>query len=284
MANTQIKTLLFMKRYTIILILINLFTAQLLAQDMKPKPAHVAPGWDVPDLITDRPDQTESSVTVPRKTLQIETGFVFEKFKSDDAEFENWGIATTLLRYGVLDNFELRLGSYYQHSSLTVNDVETDSTQQGVGPITAGLKVYITEEKGAWPEIALLADLTFSDWGHLDYRPSYNYSVIKLLFSHTLSKRFGLGYNLGFANNGEDPKGFFVYSLVLGASVTNRLSAFAEVYGNFDDSSLPRHRIDGGITYLLRHNLQLDASAGFGPKDTLSMWFASAGLTWRIPQ
>ena len=30
------------------------------------------------ELITDRPDQTESSAVVPRKLLQIETGFLME--------------------------------------------------------------------------------------------------------------------------------------------------------------------------------------------------------------
>jgi hypothetical protein len=31
---------------------------------------------EAPELITDRPDQTESSTVVPHKSLQIETGFV----------------------------------------------------------------------------------------------------------------------------------------------------------------------------------------------------------------
>lgn len=32
----------------------------------------------VPDLVTDRPDQTESAATVPKHFLQIETGFILE--------------------------------------------------------------------------------------------------------------------------------------------------------------------------------------------------------------
>lgn len=272
-----------MSKYLFHVLLFLFINSQLAAQDQIPKPANVAPSWSVPELITDRPDQTESSSTVPRKTLQIETGFVYERFTADTYEFDNWGIATTLLRFGILDNFEIRLGNYYQHSTLTMNESVIDSVQHGLGPVTAGLKVFITEEKGAWPEMSILADITINKVGKLDYRPSYNYSVIKLLFSHTLSKRFSLGYNLGFANNGEDPKGFFVYSLALGTSITNKLSAFAEAFGNFDDSNLPRHRIDGGFTFLLRHNLQIDISAGYGPKETQSMWFANTGLSWRIP-
>ncbi|MEZ5083214.1 MAG: transporter [Bacteroidales bacterium] len=273
-----------MEKYLLTLILILISWGAINAQNEKPQFANVAPSWTTPDLITDRPDQTESSSTVPLKTLQIETGFIFEKFSDDTYEFEDWGIATTLLRYGLLDNLELRLGSNYQLSAIREKATDNDSTQQGVGALSAGLKVYITEEKGAWPEVALLADFTYNQIGKLDYRPTYNYSVIKMLFSHTLSNRFGLGYNLGFANNGENAKGFFVYSLVFSTSLSKKISAFAEIYGNFDDSSIPRNRIDGGFTFLLRHNLQIDASVGFGPEeDGISMWFANAGLSWRIP-
>jgi len=235
-------------------------------------------------LVTDRPDQTESSITVPHKSLQIETGIILEHYKNDNATFNNWGFGTTLLRYGLLQNLELRLGNYYQYSKLEFKN-STDTIQQGIGPFTGGLKVFIADEEGWRPQLSLLADITLSDLGETDFRPSYSYTTIKLAASHTLSNAFALGYNLGYANNGEDPKGMFVYSLVLGTSLTNKLSAYAEIYGTFDDREIPRHRIDGGFTYLLRNNLQLDLSAGLGPEDKgISMWFTSVGGSWRIPR
>ena len=254
-----------------------------ISQD-QPRPAKVAPSWAETEMITDRPDQTESSITVPHKTLQIETGFVFESYSTESVDFQDWGIGTTLLRYGLLPNLELRLGSFYQYSELEFGNA-MDSTQQGIGPVTGGLKVFIADEDGWRPQLSLLADITLSDAGENYFRPSYSYTTIKILASHTLSETLGLGYNLGYANNGEDPGGMFVYSLVLGASLTNRLSAFAEVYGTFDDRELPRHRIDGGFTFLLMNNLQLDVSAGLGPEDDgVSMWFGNAGVSWRIPR
>jgi hypothetical protein len=47
------------------LFLLSVFISQLSAQE----------------LVTDRPDQTESAVTVPLNSLQIETGFVYESLK-----------------------------------------------------------------------------------------------------------------------------------------------------------------------------------------------------------
>lgn len=248
-------------------------------------PANVAPSWIVEPLVTDRPDQTESSVTVPHKSLQIETGIVFENFSTNNSTLQNWGLGSTLFRYGLLSNLELRLSSSYQLTQFEISEAGSDTVQQGLGPISTGIKVFIVEENGIWPEVSLLADITLNRFANLDYRPTYNYSTFKIAASHTLSDQLGLGYNLGYAYNGEDPKGFFVYSLVLGISLTNKLGAYIEGYGNFDPGAQPQHRLDGGLTYLVKHNLQLDLSGGFGPEqDEINMWFASLGFSWRIPE
>lgn len=77
---------------------------------------------DVPDLITDRPDQTESSTTVPLKALQIETGFILENDISGNINHTGYTLNTTLLRYGLFENFEVRLGLEY------LSDIEEDQT------------------------------------------------------------------------------------------------------------------------------------------------------------
>jgi len=253
-----------------------------LAQEEKPLSKGL--NKEFPDLVTDRPDMTESSSTVPKNSLQIETGFIYEIFQKDDVEFKNWGLATTLLRYGVWDNFELRLGSYYQLSSAHSETFNIDTTQNGIGPILAGFKVYVVEEKGIRPEISIMADLTLNKVGKLDYRPSYTYSSIKVLASHTLSDFFSLGYNFGYGNNGETAGGFFVYSVVMGMSISDRFGVFAEIYGTSANGDSPLTRIDAGLTYLLRHNLQLDLSGGTGLDSGIKMYFVNFGLTWRIPR
>ena len=268
--------------FTILIVLFGIIFSTVQSQEEKP----IKKGFnkEVPDIITDRPDQTESSCTVPKNSLQIETGFVYENFKRDDVEFKNWGIATTLLRYGVWDNFELRLGSYYQLSSAKSDFYKMDTTQSGIGPIMVGFKVFVIEEKGIRPEISIMADLTLNKVGKLDYRPSYTYSSIKVLASHSLSDFFSLGYNFGYGNDGESANGFFVYSVVLGMSISDRFGAFAEVYGTSNNGDIPHTRIDGGFTYLVRYNLQLDVSGGTGLDGGIKMYFLSFGLTWRIPK
>ena len=219
-----------------------------------------------------------------RAPLQIETGFIYENFSNDNTEFQNLGLGTTLLRYGVWDNFELRLGGYYQQSNVKSEDFNVDSTQSGMGPVLAGFKVYVVEEKGFRPEISILADITLNSVGKLSYRPSYTYSTIKVSASHTLSNFFSLGYNLGIASDGEAPSSFFVYSLVVGMSLAERLGGFAEIYGNSPEGGYPNTKIDGGLTYLILPNLQVDVSGGVGLDGSMNMYFVSCGITWRIPR
>jgi len=235
-------------------------------------------------IVTDRPDITESSSTVPAKTLQIETGVIFEKTAEPEFEYENWFLGTTLLRYGVWDNFEIRVGSYYQLSNARLPETGQDSTQQGFGPLVLGFKVYIVEEKGLRPEISIIADMTLRHVGSPDLRPVFSYPTAKISASHTLGRHFSLGYNAGFAYNGSNADGFFLYSAALSYSITSRLGLYGEVYGTFDHGNLPNHRIDGGFTYLLANNFQLDISAGTGLDNNIDKHFLSCGFSWRIPR
>jgi hypothetical protein len=102
--------------------------------------------------------------------------------------------------------------------------------------------------------------------------------------NHNISNRFSLGYNLGFAYNGENADGFFIYTGMLGYKISNRFWCFAEVYGNLDNGNLPNHSADAGFTYLVKNNLQFDISGGFGISDDVDKNFVSSGLSWRIPK
>ena len=57
-----------------------------------------------PELITDRPDQTESSSVVPHKFLQIETGFLLENKSNDLFKHKSFAYNSTHSR-----RFHLRI-------------------------------------------------------------------------------------------------------------------------------------------------------------------------------
>jgi hypothetical protein len=237
----------------------------------------------IPNISTDRPTVAVGSYIVPKGTFQIESGVIYTNRNDQTEKKELWSYATTLLRYGVYDNFEVRLSSSYESADIYEKETQVDSTISGVGPITAGFKITVVHEKGIRPELAIVGSITFRHVGDENFTPTYSYPVGLLTGTNTLSKRFSLGYNIGFAYNGENADGFFIYAAYLGFQITDRLWSFFEVYGKFDNGDFPNHKIDGGLTYRLRRNLQIDVSGGTGISSDVNKYFLNAGIAWRIP-
>lgn len=94
---------------------------------------------EAPEMITDRPNQTESAAIVPKGHFQIETGFVFQGDEANKVKSDEIALFTTLLRYGINKNFELRLGSGYL--DLTDKPEGGDEVNtSGMAPLFAGIK------------------------------------------------------------------------------------------------------------------------------------------------
>lgn len=237
---------------------------------------------EVPELITDRPDQTESSVVVPHKSLQIETGFVMENDETDLVSQKSFAYNSTFLRYGLLENFELRLGLEYLGEKVQIKNTDTTTAISGLSPLYTGFKVKISNEDGWKPEIAFLGGLVFPFTADEDFKPNYSAADIRFAFSHTLSNRFSLGYNLGAEWEGKTAIPEYFYSVSLGVGITDNLGMFIESYGWLPEEGEAEHLLDAGLTYLILPNFQFDVSAGIGIKNSIDN-FISFGLAYRLP-
>lgn len=238
---------------------------------------------DYVELITDRPDQTESSTVVPEKTLQIETGFVLETDETNLVNQKSFTYNTTLLRYGLLENFELRLGLEYLGEKTENKHSDSINTNLGLSPIYAGFKVKIASEEGWKPEIAFIGGMVLPFTANDYFKPEYSAANIRFSFAHTLSEKFSIGYNLGAEWDGESAAPGYFYSLAIGVGVSNKLGMFVESYGLLKEKRNDEHLLDAGFTYLLFSNLQLDISAGIGINEAATDNFISFGLSYRIP-
>ncbi len=83
----------------------------------------------------------------------------------------------------------------------------------------------------------------------------------------------------------EDTVAAAIYTATLGFGLTDSLGAFLEIYGEIGLSAggSPRHLFDGGFTYLVRDNVQLDIVAGIGISDPADDWFVGIGVSFRLP-
>lgn len=230
----------------------------------------------IPDMVTDRPDQTESSVTVSQGWLQIETGSIFEK--DAPANLTNLTYNTTLLRYGVFDNTELRLGGNLLQEKY---EQETTIDNAGLSPISIGFKTRLTDEKGLLPELAFLGHLTLPWLGKDEFTPDYVAPDFRFAGTKTLREDIALGFNLGGEWSGSTPQTHFFYSIVIGAGLNQQISFFAELYGYINEQAKPDHRFDTGLTLLLNPAMQLDFSAGLGINEYAPDYFLSGGFSYR---
>ena len=235
-----------------------------------------------PPLITDRPDQTESSCTVPLKSIQIETGILIEEDKGINGEYSGKQYPGFLLRYGLSPNLEIRFGGAFGNIRHHPSESAGASSVTGLFPLQAGAKIFISGERGIWPELAFIGGLNLPETGHPELSTDHLTPVMLIAASHSLNEYLGLGWNLGAEWESFNPKANGIYSVVLGISVSDRLGAFIETYGRYSPGEDADHRANAGITYLLGPNIQLDASAGLGITEAAPDYFISAGASFRI--
>jgi hypothetical protein len=242
----------------------------------------------IPPLITDRPDQTESAAIVPRGAVQVELGgtHVFEGTGSGTStRLVNLG--GTLVRVGLFDPLELRVGLVgWQHVS---DDL---GTAQGFGDLNVGAKVGIREGAGLSPSIAVLGAVLVPI-GAEAFRAAGVDPFVKVSVSHELGDAWGLGYNAGvvrvtetLGDGTDDVVTDLVYTVSLARSLGERVGAFVEGFGLFAtaDGRDGWHALDGGITFALRPNVQLDVSGGVGLTGAADDWFVGGGVAFRVPR
>lgn len=239
---------------------------------------------EIKPMVTDRPDQTESAVTVPRGTFQLETGIIVENNETISERYTGVTYNTSLIRFGILDNLEFRAGTSVLRLTIESLDTQDENVLQGLAPFGIGTKIAISEEQEILPAMGLITMLTLPKTGDIEFQQPHLSPSMIWAMSKTISPGYGAGLNLGLSWNGEDAFIETFYSLVLGGEFVERMGAFIELYGFLPEDETGDHRFDAGITYLVLPNLQFDISSGVGINDPAPDYFVSFGLSLRLPR
>ena len=223
-------------------------------------------------IITDRPDQTESSSTVGKGNLQLETG-VLIGFESDDGNTIRQILApTTLFRYGITGGVEVRLLSQFESQKIG------ERTMQGMSDLEVGIKFNILQDENKNTEIAFLSHLIIPR-GTSELTSDEYGTINKLSISHALNDKAGIGYNVGYDYFGEGD-GNLTYSIALGAGVNEKVGIYIEPYGEYQNLEEFIANFDAGVTYLANENLQFDFSFGTGLTDRMN--YTTIGVSWLL--
>ncbi|HSH53226.1 MAG TPA: transporter [Bacteroidales bacterium] len=227
---------------------------------------------DTAVLIGDRPDQTESAYIVPKGYFQFEDGFFYETVND---WITNISYSSMLLRYGLFDHFELRLGTSYNHVERIIsNDLK------GFSPIAIGGKIHVNDEKGWIPQIAFIGQITIANTGAVDFLQKYHSTNMLLTFGHNLPNNLSIGYSVAVEFPDYVNYTIGTYTFVVGYSITDKIGTFIEVYGDFSKYMNAQNKFNGGVTYLIHPQVQLDFAGGFGLSQYAPNNYFSFGLIY----
>ena len=256
----------------------NLFTMVLFASIIR---TFAQEKDNVSTLVTDRPDATEASSTVGKGVLQFETGGLYESFEENNIKSKTYTYNTTLIRYGILDNIEFRLGWNFVEGRKMTNGNNLVDITSGLSPLLLGVKIDIAEEKNGIPEIALIGHVFPVFSASEDFRPETTGVDFRFALSHTLTEKSSIGYNIGAQWGNDSPEASFIYTVAYGYSLSDKFGFYAELYGDLPEDSSANHYWDAGFTYLASKDLQFDIYTGTSITKGQDLLLA-LGLSYRI--
>ncbi len=242
---------------------------------------------------TDRPDFTESTSAVPLGHVQFELGYTFTYDRRGAARVKHHVLPEGLMRLGVLERSELRIGwegySFEETLVRRRNDagrrVWMKDHDDGGTDLAIGLKQELWEQDAAIPAFSVIAEIS-APTGAAGKTSGDVDPAVKLLYAWDLNERLSVGGNLNFAVPTEETGRFFQTSasLAAGYALTDWMSVYGEYFGFYPNgrNADAAHYLNGGFTFPVHDNFQIDLRAGFGLNEEADNFFTGIGFAFRI--
>jgi hypothetical protein len=220
-------------------------------------------------MSTDRPDFTESPLTVGQGTIQLEAGATIQTL-GDRSEMSS---GEGLIRYGLKPRFELRFGL---PSLLSGDDIDS-----GLSDINVGFKWTIAQLQNG-VDLGLVATAILPT-GDEDFTEDAVSPSVIFIASKPVNDRMSIAgqFSVGLIEVGDEWDSTWLATVVAGASITDRLGGFLEVKGEstlLDESSMVFH---AGLLFGVSEDFQLDFHLGTGLNETGGDEFFGLGLAVR---
>lgn len=234
-------------------------------------------------LVTDRPDFTESAVSVQPGRVQVELGVTAEQ----SGEVDSQSFGEILVRIGLSDAIELRLGA-----NSYVRETSSAEEADGLENSSIGIKIELVhggdEPQARKPAAALLIATTLPTGSPAVRQPHLEPGVV-LAVEWSLGSRSAIASNVGVVYASDDDDQFLAGSLsvALSTDLGRGFGGYVEYFNLVPESSGPddRHFLNAGFTYLISDDFQLDIRGGSevgGEMGSKADYFAGIGLAYRF--
>lgn len=231
----------------------------------------------VPELVTDRPDFTESSEVVGHRVVQIESGLTLEQ---SDEITRQITAPQILVRVGVGSRVELRFaGDGFISQSLKTPAGWARTS--GGSDFELGGKFKFLDADRSGIDMAVIPFLslpTASDgFSSNGYDPGF-----KLTAARDLPRGFGLSGNFNAAHVTTERGRVWEHevSVSIGHALVGPFGAYWEGFGTLTDGGCDC-TVNTGVSLALGDNRQVDVEVGRGISGQAQDWFIGVGFAMR---
>ena len=225
-----------------------------------------------PTIRSGRPGQAIGPYVTGRGLFQLQSGI--DLYQTKNSTKTNTYLSNTVIRHGFSENFEASGVFNYQ------SDNVDQSSQNGVSDLQIGFRYNIIDTpRGLVPGLGVQTRFRLTNVSE-NYRRQNVAPIFILAIQHQISETLSLTNNFGLSYNGlsAEPTHSFISNLSF--PIIGNWGGFIEVYGN-ETNGLNSQYGDGGLSYLVHKDLQIDLSAGGGKNHGTTESFISVGVSWR---
>ena len=235
-----------------------------------PAPAAKGPGPVAPN----RPGFTNGSATIAPGDALAENGIALALASAAQGGQKTLDLPETSLRLGLTPSLEADIG-LPDYFSIHGGD-------KGFGDGTVGVKYKFYQsangntKASVGPSLSLPTHTSFSS-GHVD-------PTLLLGIQTASGARWSLASNVVFSNPTQNGRHLFTTAASgsVAYTLTTKLSAYLDAYDIVPREGAPASVADGGFTYLVNNNLQLDAELYMGLGGTAPVRTLAAGISFRL--
>ena len=244
-------------------------------------------------LVTDRPDFTESPETIPPGHAQLELGYTFTHDREGDVRVRDHTAPEILLRIGLHERIELRIGwdgyswfdTEFERETPAGRRVTGDDHGEGAHDLSIGFKAKLIEQNGFVPHLGIIGAITVPS-GSAELTSGDVDPEVVLAWAYDISESFAIAGNFGVGAPTQDGDRFFqaTGSLTAALSLTDRLGTYVEYFGVYPNANHSdcAHSLNTGVTYLINNDVQIDWRIGVGLNEEADDFFTGVGLSWRF--
>lgn len=248
-------------------------------------------------ISSDRPGLSNSAATVSQGTFQAELGYNLGQNTTGSETFSTHSLGLLLLRYGVTDGVELRanvgsIGFDEQSGLNNAEETELESGYFGTGldDLSKGPSL---EVKGRFfqSETVTLSGFSQTSFpsvmsGPFETNDDRARQTLALLVDGALGENLSLTVNGGtsffWSADDQDDRTFAALFIpTLNLSINEQVGAYAGYFGQYK-KSVNTNFVEGGFTYLLSDNTQVDLNGGYRIDDNADGYFLGLGLSQRF--